>query len=103
MPGEEAERALRVDGKPTSDIMSDMKTFTARSLDRETSRVLETCDAEGAVRIRHRNGRSYILTAQRAVPAGSRRPDFRHRRETLFRKNLSAGATADLDRLVAGE
>ena len=29
--------------------MSDMKTFTVRQLDRETARVLDSCDADGAV------------------------------------------------------
>jgi hypothetical protein len=86
-----------------SDIVSDMKTFTARALDRETARVLETCDAEGAVRIRHRNGRTYILSAQRDRPAGHERPNFQQRREAIFRKTLSPEATARLDRLVAGE
>jgi hypothetical protein len=84
--------------------MSDMKTFTARALDRETAHVLETCDIEGAVRIRHRNGRIYILTAQRETPAGNQRPDFRRRRETIFgRKSLGSEAAARLDRQVAGE
>ena len=86
-----------------SDMVSDMKTFTARSLDRETARVLETCDAEGAVCIRHRNGRSYILTVQRETPAGIHRPDFRLRRDHIFRKVLAPAATANLDRLIAGE
>ena len=86
-----------------SDIMSDMKTFTARALDRETARVLETCDADGSVRIRHRNGRTYILTVLREGAPSGRRPEFRRRRETLFRKTMAPEATAKLDRLIAGE
>ncbi len=42
-------------------MMSDMKTFTVRDLDREPSRVLKACDAEGQVRIRTRSGKAYTL------------------------------------------
>jgi hypothetical protein len=44
--------------------MSDMTTFTARELDRQTTKVLNTCDRQGQVRIRRRNGRSYMLKAE---------------------------------------
>jgi hypothetical protein len=44
---------------PTSDILSDMKTFTVRELDRQPAVVLDACDKEGVVRIRRRNGRSW--------------------------------------------
>ena len=45
-------------------MMSDMKTFTVRQLDRETARVMEACDTYGAVRIKRRDGRTYTLEAE---------------------------------------
>ncbi len=38
-----------------------MKTFTVRELDRQTAKVLNTCDRQGEVRIRRRDGRTYTL------------------------------------------
>jgi hypothetical protein len=53
---------------PTSDILSDMKTFTVRDLDRQPAVVLDACDKEGAVRIRRRNGRSYTVRPDEPKP-----------------------------------
>ncbi len=41
--------------------MSDMKTFTVRQLDRQPATVLDACDREGSVRIRRRDGRTYLV------------------------------------------
>jgi hypothetical protein len=49
----------------SADILSVMKTFTVRELDREPSRVLDTCDRQGAVRIRRRDGRTYTMQLER--------------------------------------
>lgn len=44
-----------------SAILSDMKTFTVRDLDRKPGAVLDACDREGVVEIRRRNGRRYTV------------------------------------------
>ena len=44
-----------------SDILSDVKTFTVRDMDRKPATVLDACDREGVVRIQRRNGRRYTL------------------------------------------
>jgi hypothetical protein len=92
-----------------SDILSDMKTFTVRELDRKPGAVLDTCDREGAVRIRRRDGRSY-----RVVPeAKPDRMDLDDARKWLekheawmkrtFPHPISAEQVALVDRLIAGE
>jgi len=42
-------------------MMSDMKTFTVRELDRQPAVVLDACDHDGEARIRRRDGRTYLL------------------------------------------
>lgn len=91
----------------TSDILSDMKTFTVRDLDRQPAVVLDACDKEGAVRIRRRNGRSYRLQAE-APPDRMRLPsDFasRHlaRVARTFPKPIPDKQTRMVDKLLAGE
>ena len=44
-----------------SDIISDMKTFTKRDLDRDTRAVLAAADAEGSVMVETREGRRYQI------------------------------------------
>ena len=41
-----------------ADIMSAMKIFTIRDLDREPSAVLDAADRDGAVRVKRRDGRT---------------------------------------------
>ena len=58
------------------DIMSDMKTFTVRDLDRQPTKVLKACDVEGAVRIKSRNGRTYTIRADNGGQRIRSLPDF---------------------------
>src|SRR5207247_8505454 len=44
-----------------ADIMSDMKTFTVRELDREPAAVLDAADRDGVVRVKRRDGRMYSI------------------------------------------
>lgn len=66
--------------------MSDMQTLTVRELSRETARVLNTCDHEGQVVIRHTDGREYVLTPTQPLrKRGPRRlPDFAKRRRAIM-------------------
>ena len=52
---------LVLDRSANADIMSDMKTFTVRDLDRSPSVVLDACDRDGEARIRRRDGKTYRL------------------------------------------
>jgi hypothetical protein len=83
--------------------MSDMKTFTVRQLDREPARILDTCDAEGAVQIRRRDGRTYILEANGRPGNISSVPDFVARVRKIFPKPISRAQTKRVDRMLAGE
>ena len=83
--------------------MSDMKTFTVRELDREPSKVLDVCDSEGAVQIRRRDGRAYILRVTKSSSRIMRLPDFRGRLKKIFPKPIPARQAAFVDRLLAGE
>ena len=96
--------------QPTSDILSDMKTYTVRDLDRQPGVVLDACDQQGAVRIRRRNGRSYTLrpdaARQRSVSAAERKRWLDEHwawLERTFSQPISARQTALVDRLIAGE
>lgn len=51
-----------------ADMMSDMKTFTVRELDRSPSVVLDAAEAEGAVLVKRRDGRAYRIAPENAVP-----------------------------------
>ena len=90
--------------------MSDMKTFTVRDLDRKPALVLDTCDKEGAVRIRRRNGHSYTVRPDDSkpskAPAAARRRWLDEHRAWLkrtFPKPISAKQIELVDRLIAGE
>ena len=87
----------------SADILSDMKTFTVRDLDRKPGAVLDASEQEGAVRIRRRDGRTYTLQPEQ--PHGRIRslPDFRARMKAAGMKPLSRTATRLLDKLIAGE
>ena len=62
-----------------------MKTFTMRDLNRKPSVVLDVCDSEGAVRIRRRDGRQYIIS-----------PEARREQKPHYRlSDLLAGTTPD--------
>lgn len=63
-----------------------MQTLTVRELSRETARVLNTCDHEGQVVIRHTDGREYLLapTQPRRKRGKRQLPDFAKRREAIL-------------------
>jgi len=87
---------------PKSDIMSDMKVFTVRDLDRKPGALLDICDREGSVRIRRRDGKTYTLQSEGAVPI-SALPDFERRVRQLFQKPLAKRQVRRLDDALAGE
>jgi len=93
----------RLDFPVNADIMSDMKTFTVRQLDREPSAVLDAADRDGVVRIRRRDGRAYTLQPNRSSERMTALPDFRTRLGRIFPKPIPAGQVAAVDRLIAGE
>ena len=62
-----------------------MKTFTLRDLGCRAFAVLDVCDSEGAVRIRRRDGRQYIIS-----------PEARREQKPHYRlSDLLAGITPD--------
>ncbi len=84
--------------------MSDMKTFTVRELDRETARVMEACDANGSVRIRRRDGRTYTLEAEHKKEFAFNPPDIMARLKKQFPGMKISRKQSDLaDKLLAGE
>ena len=93
-----------LDPASNADMMSDMKTFTVRDLDRRPGHVLEACDAFGAARIRCRDGRVYVIKAEEPIRAViTSLPKFSARRRRLFEKPLSRSFLRKLDQAIAGE
>ncbi len=86
-----------------ADILSDMKTYTVRDLDREPSAVLDACDAEGAVLIRRRDGRTYSLRPEKAPQRRAIFPDFAARRKLMGMRRISKRDSDIVDKLIAGE
>jgi hypothetical protein len=85
-----------------------MRTFTVRDLDRKPGEVLDTCEKEGVVQIRRRNGRTYTLKTD-----GPGKPkmafsewlkDIDRRRRRLFpRPIMTAKEASEFDRLLSSE
>lgn len=87
-----------------ADILSDMKTFTVRELDREPAAVLDAADREGVVRIKRRDGRAYSVSPLMAASARIiSLPDFAARRKAIFAKPVPASQVRLADKLIAGE
>lgn len=84
-------------------MISDMKTFTVRELDREPAAVLDAADREGLVRVRRRDGRMYLLQPLRASGKIISLPDFAARRKAIFSRPLPASQVRLADKLIAGE
>jgi hypothetical protein len=85
-------------------MMSDMKTFTVRDLDRHPSAVLEACDAHGEARIRRRDGRTYLIKPDAPARASIvSLPDFAARRKRLFGHPLPKAFVRKFDQALAGE
>lgn len=87
-----------------ADIMSDMKTFTVRELDRSPSIVLAASRMDGRARIRERGGPTYIITPE-IVPHKqiTALPDFSARRNRLFKGTLSTSVARQFDQAIASE
>lgn len=93
-----------LDFPANADIISDMKTFTVRELDREPGTVLDAADRDGAVRVKRRDGRIYSV--QPVAPVSARitsLPDFAARRKAIFSKPIPASQVRLADKLIAGE
>jgi hypothetical protein len=85
-------------------MMSDMKTFTVRDLDRSPSTVLEASRTDGRARIRERGGRAYIITPEVGEDKPiTGLPDFQKRRRLLFSGVLPVSTAQQLDKALAGE
>ena len=85
-------------------MMSDMKIFTVRDMDRQPAAVLDACDRDGEVRIRRRDGRVYLMTPSaqpKKVMTGL--PDFAARLRKIFPKPLTAKQTRLVDLAIRGE
>jgi hypothetical protein len=85
-------------------MMSDMKVFTVRDLDRNPSLVLQACDSDGEARIRRRDGRTYLVHPEghgRAIVSGL--PDFSARRAKLFPKPIPKDFARKFDEALASE
>ena len=86
-----------------ADILSDMKVFTVRELDREPKSVLDACDSEGAVCIRRRDGRTYTLRPDHGPDQILQLPDFRKRLASIFSAPITRKQAGLADKLLAGE
>jgi hypothetical protein len=85
-------------------MMSDMRTFTVRDLDRSPGTVLEASKADGRARIRERSGQTYIITPEARLEKPMRGlPDFQKRRKRLFSGVIPESTVQKLDKAIAGE
>lgn len=93
-----------LDTPVNADIVSDMKTFTVRELDRSPGEVLEASRLDGKARIRARGGQTYIIMPEPAPPRHiTSLPNFAARRAALLAKPLSPEFARKFDRALAGE
>ena len=93
-----------LDGNANADMMSDMKTFTVRDLDRRPGEILQACDSCGVVRVQTRGGKRYLIKPEvEAKPSMTQLPDFAARRARLFAEPLTKGFARRLDQALAGE
>jgi hypothetical protein len=101
--------AIKIDLPPSaiSDILSDMKTFTVRDLDRKPALVLDACDREGAVRIQRRDGRKYTVRpeegAAQKVAWRKLVAEHRTRLARIFPEPLTKEQVRKVDELLGGE
>ena len=88
-------------------MLSDMKTYTVRDLDRKPATVLDACDREGVVRIQRRDGRRYTVRpeggAAQKVPWKKAFAEHRARMKRIFPEPIPEEQVRILDRLIAGE
>src|SRR5437016_3810069 len=95
--------------KPNADILSDMKTFTVRDLDRRPAEVLDACERDGEVKIRRRSGRSFTLKSDEPpapkITFGEWLDQINRRRRKLFPDGpvMTPEQAREFDRLIASE
>ena len=93
-----------LDNRLNADMMSDMRTFTVRDLDRSPSTVLEASRADGRARIRERGGQTYIIVPEaRLEKPITGLPDFQKRRRRIFGGVIPTSTVKQLDKAIAGE
>ena len=98
------QRFSQLDFSANADMMSDMKTFTVRELDRQPAAVLAASTRDGAARIRSRDGSTFVLTPEKEPKRiVTSLPDFAARRRKIFPKPLSASFARALDKAIRGE
>ena len=95
-------------GRRSADILTDMKTYSVRDLDRQPTTVLDVCDRDGAVQIRRRTGRTYTLqadaSARRKLTLKEWLDDLQQKRRRLFPKPvLTRKQAREFDRWLANE
>ncbi len=86
-----------------ADILSDMRTFTVREIDRQPSAMLDAADRDGAVEIRRRDGRVYAVQPKPAAKRITALPDFAARRRAIFPRMIPAAQVRKVDKLIRGE
>jgi hypothetical protein len=92
-----------VDPRANADMMSDMKTFTVRELDRSPATVLDAAEADGAVLVRRRDGRTYRVIPESGSDKPSKLPDFAAWRREVGMPRIPSKQAQAVDRLIAGE
>ena len=99
-----AARSGQLDFSANADMMSDMKTFTVRELDRQPAAVLAASTRDGAARIRSRDGSTFVLTPEKEPKRTmTALPDFAARRRKIFPKTLTKEQTRQVDQFIRGE
>lgn len=86
--------------------MSDMGIVTVRELHRNTAAVLEKCEQEGEILIRHRDGREFCLVPKHAAPPAAKKPewpDFAARRNRITPVPIHPDICALVDKAIRGE
>ena len=86
--------------------MSDitMSTVTVRELHRNTASVLEVCEREGEVIVRHRDGREFrIAPVEKPTAKKAEWPDFRARRLRISAEPIPPDICAKVDAAIRGE
>ena len=81
-----------------------MRTVTVRELNRDTASVFKTCEQEGEVIIRHRDGRQFRLTPVDAVSERKPEwPEFRARKLRIRSEPIPPDICAKVDAAIRGE
>jgi hypothetical protein len=83
-----------------------MGIVTVRELHRNTAAVLEKCEQEGEILIRHRDGREFCLVPKHAAPPAASKPgwpDFAARMRRISDKPVPPEVCALVDKAIRGE